>query len=183
MSSTLAIEPIHCSISGSSCCFLTCIQVSQEAGTVIWYSHLSKNFPVFLWSTQSKALEKTWCWEKTEGRRRGRQRMRWLDGITDFCTWVWASSRRWWRTRKPGMLQSMGLQTWTQLSDWTTTTRWLLLHKETLNTLAIVPTTEFARQLKLASFLTCIFKSWSCLSSDNWKFGGGCFFKIQGLYL
>ena len=33
-------------MSGSSCCFLTCIQVSQETGKVIWYSHLFKNFPV-----------------------------------------------------------------------------------------------------------------------------------------
>ena len=32
---------------GSSYCFLTCIQVSQEAGKVIWYSHLFKNFPPF----------------------------------------------------------------------------------------------------------------------------------------
>ena len=31
----------------SNCCFLTCIQVSQEAGQVVWYSHLLKNFPVY----------------------------------------------------------------------------------------------------------------------------------------
>ena len=30
---------------GSNCCFLTCVQVSQEAGKVVWYSHLFKNFP------------------------------------------------------------------------------------------------------------------------------------------
>ena len=30
------------------CCFLTCIQVSQEAGKVVWYSHLFKNFPQFI---------------------------------------------------------------------------------------------------------------------------------------
>ena len=29
-----------------SSCFLTCIQVSQEAGQVVWYSHLFQNFPV-----------------------------------------------------------------------------------------------------------------------------------------
>ena len=42
----------------SNCCFLTCILISQEAGQVVWYSHLLKNFPhfFFLWSTQSKAL-------------------------------------------------------------------------------------------------------------------------------
>ena len=32
----------------SNCCFLTCIQISQEAGQVVWYSHLLKNFPQFI---------------------------------------------------------------------------------------------------------------------------------------
>ena len=32
----------------SNCCFLTCIQVSQEAGQVVWYSHLFHNFPQFI---------------------------------------------------------------------------------------------------------------------------------------
>ena len=31
----------------SNCCFLTCIQISQEAGQVVWYSHLLKTFPLF----------------------------------------------------------------------------------------------------------------------------------------
>src|SRR5574341_933972 len=35
-------------MSSSNCCFLTCIQVSQEAGQVVWYSHLLKNFPQFI---------------------------------------------------------------------------------------------------------------------------------------
>ena len=35
-------------MSGSNCCFLTYIQVSQEAGEVVWYSHLLKNFPQFV---------------------------------------------------------------------------------------------------------------------------------------
>ena len=39
---------VCCSMSGSNCCFLTCIQVSQEAGQVVWYSHLFKNFPQFV---------------------------------------------------------------------------------------------------------------------------------------
>ena len=33
------------SMSSSNCCFLTCLQISQEAGKVVWYSHLLKNFP------------------------------------------------------------------------------------------------------------------------------------------
>ena len=39
------LEPICCSMSGSNCCFLTCIQVLQEAGKVVWHSNLFKNFP------------------------------------------------------------------------------------------------------------------------------------------
>ena len=35
-------------MSSSNCCFLTCIQISQEAGKVVWYSHLFKNFPQFV---------------------------------------------------------------------------------------------------------------------------------------
>ena len=35
-------------MSSSNCCFLTCIQISQEAGQMVWYSHLLKNFPQFV---------------------------------------------------------------------------------------------------------------------------------------
>ena len=39
------LEPVCCSMSSSNCCFLICIQISQEAGQVVWYFHLLKNFP------------------------------------------------------------------------------------------------------------------------------------------
>ena len=39
---------VCCSMSGSNCCFLTCLQISQEAGQVVWYSHLLKNFLQFI---------------------------------------------------------------------------------------------------------------------------------------
>ena len=41
------LEPVCCSMSSSNSCFLTCIQISQEAGKVIWCFHLFKNFPVY----------------------------------------------------------------------------------------------------------------------------------------
>ena len=34
-------------MSSSNCCFLICIQISQEVGQVVWYSHLFQNFPQF----------------------------------------------------------------------------------------------------------------------------------------
>ena len=42
------LEPVCCSMSSSNCCFLTCIQISQEVVQVVWYSHLLKNFPQFI---------------------------------------------------------------------------------------------------------------------------------------
>ena len=42
------LEPVCCSMSCSNCCFLTCIQISQEAGQVVLCSYLFKNFPQFV---------------------------------------------------------------------------------------------------------------------------------------
>ena len=42
------LEPVCCSMSSSNCCFLTCIQIPQEVGQVVWYSHLFQNFPQFV---------------------------------------------------------------------------------------------------------------------------------------
>ena len=42
------LQLVCCSMFSSNCCFLTCIQISQEAGQVFWYCHLFKNFPQFV---------------------------------------------------------------------------------------------------------------------------------------
>ena len=62
---------------------------------------------------RANLLEKTLMLGKIEGRRRSRQqRTRCLDGSTSLTqwTWVWANSRKYWRTVKPGVLQSTGSQ-------------------------------------------------------------------------
>ena len=35
-------------MSSSNCCFLICIQISQDPGQTVWYSHLFQNFPQFI---------------------------------------------------------------------------------------------------------------------------------------
>ena len=66
-------------------------------------------FGHLMWRTDS--LEKTLMLGKIEGRRRGDNNGwdGWMTSPTQQ-TWVWASSGRWWRTGKPGVLQSMGSQ-------------------------------------------------------------------------
>ena len=48
MYSSPDLEPVCYRMSGSNCCFLTFIQIFQEAGKVVWYSHLFQNFPEFV---------------------------------------------------------------------------------------------------------------------------------------
>ena len=58
---------------------------------------------------KTDSLNETMMLGKIEGgRKRGRQRMRWLDGITDSIDMIGASFGGWWWMVKPGVLQSMG---------------------------------------------------------------------------
>ena len=79
-------------------------------------------FDHLLWRADS--FEKILMLGKIESRRRrGWQRIRWLDGITNSMDMSLSSSGRWWRTEKPGVLQSMGLQrvrhNWVPELNWT----------------------------------------------------------------
>ena len=50
------LEPVCCYMSGANCYSFTWIQISQEAGKVVWQSHLFKNVPQFVVIHKSKAL-------------------------------------------------------------------------------------------------------------------------------
>ena len=68
-----------------------------------------QHFDHLMWRESSFA--RPWCWK---GLRAGGEGSNggwdgWMASLTQW-TWVWANSRRWWRTENPGVLQSMGLQ-------------------------------------------------------------------------
>ena len=69
---------------------------------------------------KSWLIGKDWCWEGLRAGREGDDRGwdGWMASPTRW-TWVWVSSGSWWWTGRPGVLQFMGLQSWTRLSDWT----------------------------------------------------------------
>ena len=60
---------------------------------------------------KADSLEKPWCWERLKTEREGVDRGwdGWMASLTRW-TWVWTSSGRWWKSGKPGVLQSMGSQ-------------------------------------------------------------------------
>ena len=78
--------------------------------------------PVLWLATWCKELthwKRPWCWERLKAGREGADREwnSWMASLIQW-TWVWANSRRWWSTEKPGVLQSME---WQRVGhDWVT---------------------------------------------------------------
>ena len=92
-----------------------------------------QSFGHLMW--RAGPFEKTLMLGKIEGgRRRGQQRMRWLDGITDSMDMSLGNSRSWWWTGRPGMLSPWDLKesdmterlNWTDVSN--TVPRYYIYH-------------------------------------------------------
>ena len=141
MDSFSYLIPVCCSMSSSNCCFLTCIQISQEAGQVVCYSHLSQNFPQFIvihtvkgFGTINEAeidvfLELS-CFFHDPADVGNL-----ISGSSAFSktslnikkfmvhVWIWVNSGSWWWTGRPGMLRFMGSQRvghdWATVLNWT----------------------------------------------------------------
>ena len=75
-----------------------------------WKDWCQSSNTLATWCKEPTHLKRPWCWERLkvgEGDDRGWDG--WMASLTQW-TWVWASCGRWWRTGKPGVLQSMGSQ-------------------------------------------------------------------------
>ena len=112
------LEPVCCSMSSSNCCFLTCIQISQEAGQVVWNFHLLKNFSQFVVIHTVKGFGIV---NKAE-----------VDVFPEKAMAPHSSTLAWkipW-VEEPHRLQSMGLRSRAQLSNFIFTFHFHALKKE-----------------------------------------------------
>ena len=78
------------------------------------------------WCEEPTLWKRPWCWE---GLKAGEEDDRGWDGwiaSPTQSTWVWVNSGSWWWTGRPGVLQSMGLQT--VRHDWATELNWRFLY-------------------------------------------------------
>ena len=121
------LEQVYCSMSSSNCCFLTCIQISQEAGRVVWYSHLFQNFPQFVvihtvkvkkaMAPHSSTLAWKIPWTEEPGRLQSMGSLRvWHNWATSLSLFTFMHWRKKWLThsstlawRIPGMGEPGGL--------------------------------------------------------------------------
>ena len=97
-----------------------------------WCWGLSRN-TLANWCEELINWKKPLCWERLkaggEGDNRGWDG--WMASPTQ-CTWVCVSSGSWWRTGEPGVLQSVGSQSWTWLNNWTD---WQVMTEEIVSVL------------------------------------------------
>ena len=111
------------------------------------------------------SLEKTLMLGKIEGRRRGWQRMNWLDGITDSMDMSLGKLWSWWCTGWPDVLKSTGLQSVRR--DWATELNWTDCLVEVLD---IFPVTYFMVSTLSSTFYILISSVFLIVKFYNSKF-------------
>ena len=98
-------------------------EYSLEGLMLSWNSN-----PLATWCEELTHWKRPWCWERLKSGGEGDDRGwdGWMVSLTQW-TWVWVNSGSWWWTARFGVLQSMGWQSQTQLSDWTELVLYILL--------------------------------------------------------
>ena len=99
-------------------------EINPECSLKYWCWGWNSN-TLATWCEEPTHWKRPWCWEwlRAGGEGDNRKWDSWMASLTQW-TWVWANSRRRWRTGKPGVLQSMGCKE----SDTTEHLNWTELH-------------------------------------------------------
>ena len=94
------------------------IQPVHPKGNQSWIYIGRTDAEAEIWILWAPNWKRPWCWERLRAGGEGGDREwdGWMASLTQWA-WVWASSARWWRTGKPGMLQSMGCKE-SDMTEW-----------------------------------------------------------------
>ena len=130
-------HPLNCGVGEDSC---ESLGLQGDPTSPSWrQSVLSIHWKDWCWSWNSNTVatwyeelthwKRPWCWErlKVGGEADDRGWDGWMASPTQWA-WVWVSSGSWWWTGRPGVLQSMGLQSVGH--DWVTELNWTLWVKK-----------------------------------------------------
>ena len=100
------------------CTHNTCIQSAMEEYSSSMPAHKKHSTSQDGTADWATVLPKPWCWARLRAGGKGGDRG-WDDRTTSptQCPWAWGDSGRYWRTRNPGVLQSMGLK---RVEHWAT---------------------------------------------------------------
>ena len=94
-------------------------EISPECSLERLMLKLKLQYLMVPWCKELTHLKRPWCWESLKaGEEDDRGWDGWMASPTQWA-WVWVNSGNWWWTGRPGVLQSMGSQSWPRLSDWT----------------------------------------------------------------
>ena len=127
-----------------------------------WFGHLMQ---------RTDSLKRPWCCERLKAGGEGDDRGwdDWMASLTQW-TWVWASSRSWWLTGKPGMLQSIGHKD-SDMNEWLNWTEMNLKEKISLPRILCPPKMSFRNEDEIKTFSN---EEKSFIRKTEWKwFQGG----------
>ena len=94
-------------------------EISPEHSLEDWCWNWNSN-TLATWCRELTHLKRPWCWERLRagGEAGDREWDGWMASLTEW-TWIWVNSGSWWCTGRLSVLQSLGSQRKTRLSDWT----------------------------------------------------------------
>ena len=113
------------------------------------------------WCEELTHLKRPWCWERLRAGGQGDDRG-WDGWMASLIrrVWVWANSGSWWWTGTPGVLQSIGSQSQTRLSNWTEVSLiYSQIIKPLIKNIFSSPSSDACLDKRLLTFFLCSHQS------------------------
>ena len=113
------------------------------------------------WCEELTHWKRLWCWERLKAGHGDDRRWDVWMALPTWWTWVWASSRSWWRTGKPGMLQSVESQRVGH--DWATELNWIKYNNNLILIYSVPQNTNGIMRVHRNNFA-----GWNKINGNKW---------------